>query len=128
MSDATGVDITAEMVEMLPSTRMRRLIEENAALSARLEAVEAERDQWARMIGEIASQVPLSEVISATSTVGDLVQYLKGATSRAKAAENKLAQAVEALRHYSCNCAGDMCEGTGGCGDYARATLAALDA
>jgi hypothetical protein len=34
----------------------------------------------------------------------------------------KLAKAVEGLWHYSCDC-GDLCEGTGSCGDYARVTL-----
>ena len=65
-------------------------------LQARVAEVEAERDQWAMMIGEIASQVPLPKILSVTSTVRDLVDYLKGITARAEAAEALLSEAVKA--------------------------------
>ena len=38
--------MTPEMIDALPSTRIRKLTEENAALSARLAEVEAELDWW----------------------------------------------------------------------------------
>jgi hypothetical protein len=73
------IDLTPEMIELLPSTQLRRLKEEVAALSARLAEVEAERDTW--MADSAAAWDKCEE--------RRLLQ---------EAAEVKLASAVEGLR------------------------------
>ena len=81
------------------------------ALSARLAALEAAK--WN---------------VQHTDTMNSIVQIGMArdqAEARAEALAAELAQAVEGLRHYSCDC-GDLCEGTGSCGDYARSIIAKI--
>jgi hypothetical protein len=43
-------------------------------------------------------------------------------------ADPRVTALVDALRHYACDCGGDMCERLNGtCGDSARAALAAFN-
>jgi hypothetical protein len=48
--------IRLEMIEQLPSTRIRRLTEDNTALRARLEAVEKERDDLSEFLDKANEQ------------------------------------------------------------------------
>lgn len=44
----------------------------------RITALEAERDEWIKIVGQIAGAVPVPEVLIATGSVGDLIDYFKG--------------------------------------------------
>jgi len=62
-------------------------------LEAQLAKVTAERDEWRYMVGAMAATVPLNKTLSATATLGDLVQYFKDLHNRAEAAEAALPRA-----------------------------------
>ena len=49
----------------------------------RIEALTRERDGWRMQIGRIAALVPIPEVISATGTIGDLINWITDRVKRA---------------------------------------------
>jgi hypothetical protein len=73
------IDLAPEMIASLPSARIRKLTEENAALSARLAVVEARPYHYIGKDGKTVLARDLED--------------------RAESLEAQLAQAVEALRH-----------------------------
>ena len=70
------IDVTPEMIDLLPSTQMRKLKQKNAALSARLTEVE--------------------------NTLGLADDQRKEWEAHCKAAEAQLAKAVRALKFIGC--------------------------
>ena len=60
---------------------------------AKLAEVEAERDGWAKIVGSIASAVPLPVTLKVTGKTGDMIAYFTGLSARAEAAEARLAEA-----------------------------------
>lgn len=70
-------------------------------LQSRLEAAEAERNGWRKIVGDISALVPLSSVLQATGTTGDLIDWIKQQVEGREAAEAKLAEAGKALEPFA---------------------------
>lgn len=66
--------------------------EPSDAKDKRIAELEAERDEWQKMVGKIAAAVPLPDTLRATATLGDLVAYITDRIEAARAAEAKLAK------------------------------------
>jgi hypothetical protein len=88
------------------------------ALRARLKKAEAERAQWAGMVGEIVSTIPLPETLRASGTGKDLIEYISRAIDQRNTARN------DALEEAAMACLARGKVNVSSYGQYSNAAMA----
>lgn len=77
------------------------------ALKAERDGLKVSREAWAKAVGAIVSAIPLGDVIKASGTLGDTIDYVKSAIAERDALRTQLAEARDSALEEAARLADD---------------------